>query len=177
LDSSDLHYVFDTWARRWREKQAKGDVIIVRFADDFVVGFEHQCEAEQFVIELKERFLKFGLELHSEKTRLIEFGRFAADEREKRGEGKPETFDFLGFTHICGKTRSGRFTVIRHTMRKRLQAKLKAVHTELKRRPHAAMPALGAYLRAVMKGHMNYYAMPLNIRAIQRFRYGLVLLW
>ena len=172
-----LHYVFDTWVKRWRRTQAKGDVIVVRFADDFVVGFEHQAEAERFVVELKERFQKFGLELHSEKTRLIEFGRFAAEDRAKRGEGKPETFAFLGFTHICGKTRGGRFTVIRQTMRKRLEAKLKAVGTVLRRRMHDGIPALGAYLRAVMAGHMQYYAVPFNIRAIQRFRYGLVLLW
>jgi RNA-directed DNA polymerase len=145
--------------------------------DDFVVGLEHRAEAERFLSELKERFLKFGLELHSEKTRLIEFGRFAAQEREKRGKGRPETFDFLGFTHLCGKTRGGRFTVIRQTMTKRLKAKLKAVSTVLRRRLHDPVPALGAYLRAVMSGHMQYYAVPFNIRAIQRFRYGLVRLW
>jgi group II intron reverse transcriptase/maturase len=172
-----LHYVFDTWVKRWRKEQAKGDVIVVRFADDFVVGFEHRAEAERFLTELKERFWKFGLELHFEKTRLIEFGRMAAEEREKRGEGKPETFDFLGFTHLCGKTRGGRFTVVRQTMTKRLKAKLKAVSTVLQRRLHHSVPALGAYLRTVMLGHMQYYAVPFNIRAIQRFRYGLVLLW
>jgi len=172
-----LHYVFDTWVKRWRRTQANGDVIVVRFADDFVVGFEHQAEAERFLAELKERFQKFGLELHSEKTRLIEFGRHAAEERAKRGEDKPETFAFLGFTHICGKTRGGRFTVIRQTMRKRLQAKLKAVEAVLRRRMHDGIPALGAFLRAVMLGHMNYYAVPFNIRAIQKFRNGLVLLW
>jgi group II intron reverse transcriptase/maturase len=172
-----LHYVFDTWVKRWRRTQAKGDVIVVRFADDFVVGFEHQAEAEWFLAELKERFRKFGLELHSEKTRLIEFGRHAAEERARRGEGKPETFGFLGFTHLCGKTRNGRFTVIRQTMRKRLKAKLKTVGTELKRRMHAGIPALGAYLRAVMTGHMQYYAVPLNLAAVKEFRQGLVLLW
>jgi RNA-directed DNA polymerase len=172
-----LHYVFDTWVKRWRKTQAKGDVIVVRFADDFVVGFEHRAEAEQFLVELKERLLKFGLELHSEKTRLIEFGRLAAEEREKRGEGRPETFDFLGFTHLCGKTRGGRFAVVRQTITKRLKAKLKAVSTVLRRRLHDSVPALGAYLRAVMLGHMQYYAVPFNIRAIQRFRYGLVRLW
>jgi len=172
-----LHYVFDTWVGRWRKRQAKGDVIVVRFADDFVVGFEHRADAEQMLAELKERFQKFGLALHSEKTRLIEFGRQAAEERERRGEGKPETFDFLGFTHICGKTRSGRFTVVRQTMRKRLAAKLKAVKTVLRRRLNEPIPALGGYLRAVMTGHMNYYAVPFNIRAIQRFRNGLVLVW
>jgi len=172
-----LHYVFDTWVKRWRKTRAEGDVIVVRFADDFVMGFEHRAEAEQFLNELKERFQKFGLELHPEKTRLIEFGRFAAEGRATRGEGKPETFAFLGFTHICGKTRKGRFTVIRHTMRKRLEAKLKAVGTVLKRRMHDGIPALGAYLSAVMTGHMRYYAVPFNIRAIQQFRNGLVLLW
>lgn len=172
-----LHYVFDTWVGRWRKTQAKGEVIVVRFADDFVVGFEHQAEAERFLIELKERFQKFGLELHSEKTRLIEFGRNAAEERATRGEGKPETFAFLGFTHICGKTRNGRFTVIRQTMRKRLKAKLKTVEAALRRRMHDGIPTLGAYLRAVMTGHMRYYAVPFNIRAIQDFRYGLVLIW
>lgn len=172
-----LHYVFDTWVKRWRRTQAHGDVIVVRFADDFVVGFEHQAEAERFLSELKERFQKFGLELHSEKTRLIEFGRYAAQERARRGEGKPETFGFLGFTHLCGKTRKGRFTVIRQTMRKRLKAKLKTVGTELKRRMHAGIPALGAYLRAVMAGHMQYYAVPFNLAAVKEFRQGLVLLW
>ncbi len=172
-----LHYVFDTWAARWRKTRAKGDVIIVRYADDFVVGFQHRDDAERFLSELKERISKFGLELHAEKTRLIEFGRFAAENRAKRGEGKPETFAFLGFTHICGKTRHGKFTVVRETMRQRLNAKLKAVGTELKRRMHEGIPAVGAYLRAVSRGHMNYYAVPFNIRAIQRFRRRLVLLW
>lgn len=172
-----LHDVFDTWVKRWRRTQAQGDVIVVRFADDFVVGFEHRAEAERFLAELKERFQKFGLELHSEKTRLIEFGRHAAEEPAGRGEGKPETFGFLGFTHFCGKTRKGRFTVIRQTMRKRLKAKLKTVGTELKRRMHAGIPALGAYLRAVMAGHMQYYAVPFNLAVVKEFRQGLVLLW
>jgi RNA-directed DNA polymerase len=172
-----LHYVFDTWVKRWRKKRAKGDMIVVRYADDFVVGFEHRAEAEQFLNELKERLLKFGLELHPEKTRLIEFGRFAAENRAKRGEGKPETFAFLGFTHICWKKRNGRFTVVRQTMRKRLKAKLKAVGAVLRRRMHDGIPALGAYLRSVLTGHMRYYAVPFNIRAIQDFRNGLVLLW
>ncbi len=172
-----LHYVFDTWAKRWREKRANGEVIVVRFADDFVVGFAHRAQAEQFLTELKERFQKFGLELHPEKTRLIEFGRFAAENREKRGEGKPETFAFLGFTHICGKKRRGGFKVIRQTMRKRLNAKLKAVATVMRRRMHDGIPAQGAYLRAVMEGHMRYYAVPFNIRAIHDFRIGLVRLW
>lgn len=172
-----LHYVFDIWVKRWRKTRPEGEVIVVRYADDFVVGFAHRYQAEQFVTELKERFQKFGLELHSEKTRLIEFGRFAAENRAKRGEGKPETFAFLGFTHICGKTKRGAFTVIRQTMRKRLTAKLKAVATVMRRRMHDGIPAQGAYLRAVMAGHMRYYAVPFNIRAIQDFRIGLVRLW
>ena len=119
-----LHYVFDLWVQRWRKTQAHGDVIVVRYADDFIVGFQHRAEAERFLAELRERFAKFGLELHPEKTRLLEFGPYAAERRRRAGKGKPETFDFLGFTHICGKKRNGRFTVVRQTIRKRLQAKL-----------------------------------------------------
>ena len=126
-----LHYVFDLWAQRWRKAQARGDMILVRFADDFIVGFEHREEAESFLAELRGRFAKFGLTLHPDKTRLIEFGRFAERARQGRGDGKPETFDFLGFTHSCGKTRWGKFTVLRQTMRRRWQAKLKAVTVEL----------------------------------------------
>src|SRR3989449_4880485 len=119
-----LHYVFDLWAQRWRRKQAQGDVVVVRFADDFVVGFEHREDAERFLAELRERFARFGLELHPDKTRLIEFGRFAERERRRRGGGKPETFNFLGFTHSCAKNRAGKVTVLRQTMRTRLRAKL-----------------------------------------------------
>jgi len=131
-----LHYVFDLWAQRWRRKQARGDVVVVRFADDFVVGFEHRKEAERFLAELRERFARFGLELHPDKTRLIEFGRFADRDRCQRGGGKPETFNFLGFTHSCVKTRAGKFTVLRQTMRTRLRAKLGEVKAELRRRLH-----------------------------------------
>ncbi|MBW6512877.1 MAG: group II intron reverse transcriptase/maturase [Desulfuromonadaceae bacterium] len=120
-----LHYVFDLWIRQWRRTQARGDVVVVRYADDFVVGFQYRDEAERFLTELRERFAKFGLDLHPDKTRLIEFGRFAAQNRKKRGERRPETFDFLGLTHICGETRKGKFTVLRQTMRKKWQAKLK----------------------------------------------------
>ena len=119
-----LHYVFDLWARRWRKTQAHGDMIVVRYADDFIVGFQHREDAERFLAELRERLAKFSLELHPEKTRLLEFGPYAAENRRRAGQGKPETFDFLGFTHICGKKRNGRFTVVRQTIRKRLQAKL-----------------------------------------------------
>ena len=119
-----LHYVFDRWAQQWRRRHAHGDVIIVRFADDFVAGFEHRADAERFLADLRERFAKFGLELHPDKTRLIEFGRFAAEDRRGRGDGKPETFDFLGFTHYCGKNRSGGFWLKRKTITKRMRAKL-----------------------------------------------------
>src|SRR5438093_7576726 len=152
-----LHYVFDLWVQRWRTTQAHGDVVVVRFADDFVVGFEHREEAEQFLTELRERFAKFGLTLHPDKTRLIEFGRFAAANRGGRGDGRPETFNFLGFTHSCGKTRKGKFTVLRQTMGTRWQAKPEEVKAELRRRRHDRIPEQGAYLRAVVGGHLRDY--------------------
>ena len=157
-----LHYVFDRWADWWRRRHARGDVIIVRFADDFVVGFEHQEDAQRFLAELRERFAKFGLELHPDKTRLIEFGRFAAAKRQARGLGKPETFDFLGFTHICGKTRDGRFWLRRITISKRMRAKLAEVKDQLKRRRHQPIPEQGRWLASVVRGHLAYYAVPGN---------------
>jgi RNA-directed DNA polymerase len=172
-----LHYVFDLWVQRWRENQAKGNVIVVRWADDFIVGFEHRFEAKRFLSELGERFAKFGLELHPDKTRLIEFGRFAVPNRERRGEGKPETFNFLGFTHICGKTRKGKFTVLRKTMRKRWQAKLKEVYGELWRRMHDPVPEQGAYLRSVIMGHARYYGVPMNGPSVAAFRKEVCWLW
>jgi RNA-directed DNA polymerase len=172
-----LHYVFDLWVQRWRKKQAQGDVVVVRFADDFAVGFEHRAEAERFLAELRERFAKFGLELHPDKTRLIEFGRFADRDRCGRGQGKPETFDFLGFTHSCAKTRAGKFTVLRQTMRKRLRAKLKAVKAELRRRLHDPIPEQGAYLRSVLTGHFRYYGVPMNGPALSAFRYAIGWIW
>ncbi len=172
-----LHYVFDLWAQRWRRKQARGEVIIVRFADDFIVGFEHRAEAERFLTELRERFAKFGLTLHPDKTRLIEFGRFAAANRSRRGEGKPETFNFLGFTHSCGKTRRGKFTVLRQTVRSRWQTRLKAVKAELWRRLHEPIPAVGAYLRSVVGGHVRYYGVPMNGSSIGAFREAVGRLW
>lgn len=172
-----LHYVFDLWVQRWRKTRAAGEVIVVRFADDFVVGFERQAEARQFLDELKERFRAFGLELHPEKTRLIEFGRNADRDRQNRGEGKPETFNFLGFTHICGKTRKGYFTVLRRTMRERMQAKLKAIKDELRRRMHDSIPELGRYLAAVVTGHTRYFGVPLNSRSINAFRFEVGRLW
>jgi group II intron reverse transcriptase/maturase len=173
-----LHYVFDLWVQRWRRKQARGDVIVVRFADDFVVGFEHRVEAERFLAELRERFAYFGLELHPEKTRLIEFGRFARSNRQRRGDrGAPDSFNFLGFTHSCGKTRKGGFTVLRQTMRKRWQAKLKAVKAELRARLHDPIPEVGRYLRAVVLGHVRYYGVPMNSYAIGAFRFAVGRVW
>jgi group II intron reverse transcriptase/maturase len=172
-----LHYVFDLWVQRWRRKQAKGEVIVVRYADDFVVGFQHCFEAEGFLKDLRERFAKFGLQLHPDKTRIIEFGRFAAGNREKRGAGKPETFDFLGFTHICGKTRKGKFTVIRKTMRVRRRAKLREVYAELRRRMHIPVPEQGRYLRSVVGGHVRYYGVPMNGPSITAFRKEVCRLW
>jgi RNA-directed DNA polymerase len=165
-----LHYVFDWWVRQWRSRQARGDVIVVRFADDFIVGFEYQGDAKQFLHDLRERFTKFGLELHPDKTRLIEFGRFAAQRRAARGLGKPETFDFLGFTHICGKGRSGSFWLRRTTVSKRLRAKLKQIKDQLKRRRHLPIPEQGRWLASVVRGHLAYYAVPGNARAINAFR-------
>jgi len=173
-----LHYVFDLWTQRWRKERARGDVIVVRYADDFVLGFEHRREAEQFLEDLKQRFSRFGLELHPEKTRLIEFGRFAASNRQRRGQGKPETFDFLGFTHSCGKTRkTGSFVVLRRTMRKRMQAKLREVKEQLRRRRHTTIGEQAEYLRAVVTGHFRYYGVPRNLPALNAFRWALGRRW
>jgi RNA-directed DNA polymerase len=172
-----LHYVFDLWAHRWRKKHAQGDVIAVRYADDFIVGFQHRADAERFLTELRERFTKFGLELHPEKTRLLEFGPFAARDRRRAGQGKPETFNFLGFTHICGKKRNGRFTVVRQTIRKRLQAKLSAVKAELRRRLHAPISEVGRWLRSVVEGHLRYYGVPMNGPALHTFWFQVGRLW
>ena len=173
-----LHYVFDLWAQAWRRKPACGDMIIVRFADDIVVGFQAKADAVRFWAELVERMRKFSLELHPEKTRLLEFGPFATENRKKRGEGKPETFNFLGFTHICGKKRgNGRFTVLRQTIRKRLQAKLSEVKAELKRRMHDPIPEVGQWLRSVVGGHIRYYGVPTNRAALYTFRFQVGWLW
>jgi RNA-directed DNA polymerase len=165
-----LHYVFDLWADWWRKRHARGDVIIARFADDFIVGFEHRRDAERFLAELRERFAKFGLDLHPGKTRLIEFGRFAARNRAARGAGKPETFDFLGFTHICAESRKGRFWVRRITISKRMRAKLKEVGDQLRKRRHQPIPEQGRWLASVVRGHMAYYAVPGNKKAVAAFR-------
>src|SRR5271166_2202072 len=165
-----LHYVLDLWADWWRRHVAHGDVIIVRFADDFVLGFEDYQDACRFLHDLRERFAKFGLELHPGKTRLIEFGRFAAANRQKRGAGKPETFDFLGFTHICAKMRDGRFWVRRITVSKRMRAKLAEVKDQLRQRRHQPVPEQGRWLGSVVRGHCAYYAVPGNRKAVAAFR-------
>jgi group II intron reverse transcriptase/maturase len=172
-----LHYAFDLWADHWRRNRATGDVIMVRYADDFVVGFQYREEAERFMEDLRERFRRFNLELHDEKTRLIEFGRYAETNRRKRGLISPETFGFLGFTHICGRTRKGGFCVLRQTMRKRLRAKLQEVKLELRRRMHDPVREVGQWLGSVVRGHCQYYAVPRNNTALSLFHTALVRLW
>src|ERR1039458_6619987 len=173
-----LHYVFDLWADVWRRKAAKGDVIIVRYADDLALGFQLRADAMRFLEEFKERLAKFGLELHPGKTRLIEFGRYAARDRKQRGEGKPETFTFLGFTHYCGKRhKTETFTVWRITAKKRMVAKLKAIKVELRRRMHARPSEVGAWLRKVVNGYYQYHAVPGNLRQLSTFRQRINRLW
>jgi RNA-directed DNA polymerase len=172
-----LHYVYDLWVDWWRRTQAHGQVITVRFADDFVVGFEYEEDARRFLDELRERLAKFGLELHPDKTRLIEFGRHAAGRRAARGLGKPETFDFLGFTHICAKSRSGWFWLKRITISKRMRMKLREVNDQLKQRRHQPIPVQGQWLRSVLQGHAAYYAVPGNTEAVSAFRYHMTQHW
>jgi len=172
-----LHYVFDLWADKWRKQAGRGEVIIVRFADDIVVGFQYRNDAEQFQQEMTERLRRFKLELHPEKTRLIEFGRTAAENRKERGEGTPETFNFLGFTHMCGKTRKGWFTVLRQTIQKKMQRKLQELKVELRKRMHWAIPEVGKWLKVVLQGHYRYYGVPNNTRKLSAFRYRLRCLW
>jgi hypothetical protein len=170
LSNVFLHYVFDLWADQWRRRNAHGDMVIVRFADDNIVGFEHQKDAHRFLVDLRGRLAKFGLELAPEKTRLIEFGRFAASNRKARASGRPETFQFLGFTHICAKYRNGRFMLKRITDSKRLRAKLHKVKTECGRRMHLPIPEQGQWMASVVRGHLGYYAVPGNIEAVEAFR-------
>jgi RNA-directed DNA polymerase len=165
-----LHHVLDLWADWWRRRRAHGDVIIVRFADDFIVGFEHEQDAQRFLAELRQRFARFGLELHPDKTRLIEFGRYAAQRRAAQGLGKPETFDFLGFTHISAKSKDGRFRLRRITISKRMRAKLREVNDQLKRRRHQPIPVQGRWLASVVRGHLAYYAVPGNTDTVDAFR-------
>ena len=165
-----LHYVFDQWAHQWRGRHAHGEMIIVRFAADFIVGFEHRTDAERFQVDLRARLARFALELNAEKTRLVEFGRFAARDRMARGLGRPETFDFLGFTHICARTKRGRFKLKRITISKRMRAKLREVKHSLMQRRHLPIPEQGQWLASVVRGHCAYYAVPDNTDAVSAFR-------
>jgi len=173
-----LHYVFDLWVEAWRKKRASGDVIVVRYVDDTVMGFEHRTDAERFLEDLGARLRKFGLELHPDKTRLIEFGRHAERNRKQRGERKPESFDFLGFTHLCGKTsKQGYFMVLRKTAGKRMQAKLRQIKHLLLARKHDPVQQTGEWLRSVVQGYFNYHAIPGNIDSLSAFRYRVIRLW
>jgi group II intron reverse transcriptase/maturase len=172
-----LHYVFDLWANQWRKRHARGEVIIVRYADDFIVGFQHWQDAERFLEELRGRLRKFHLELHPEKTRLIEFGRFAIETRKRRGQGKPETFDFLGFTHKCGRTTNGKFLVLRHTAKQRLRRTLQAIKEVLRRHMHRPLPEQGAWLRSVVRGYFAYHAVPTNFRTLDAFKTQVTRYW
>ncbi len=178
LSNIYLHYVLDTWVQRWRKTKARGDVVIVRWADDFVMGFQYRDDAEKFLKELQERFQKYSLELHPEKTRLIRFGRYASDNCKRAdGRGRPETFNFLGFTHYCGASRDGKFKVKRKTMRKRLTAKLHEVKTELRKRMHQPIYAQGSWLRSVVRGYFAYHAIPDNCQSIGALRNQIAKLW
>jgi RNA-directed DNA polymerase len=172
-----LHYTFDLWAERWRRREATGDMIIVRYADDIVVGFEHETDARRFWDAMRKRLEEFSLSLHPDKTRLIEFGRHAADRRAKRGLGKPETFQFLGFVFICGRSRKGRFQLKRKTRRDRMRAKLKKIKAELRERMHQPIPEQGRWLAQIVRGFYNYHAVPTNMPALRAFRYYIERLW
>ena len=172
-----LHFALDLWAARWRRREATGDMIIVRYADDFIIGFQHESDAQRFLDEMRKRLGEFALSLHPEKTRLIEFGRFAAERRKRRGLGKPETFDFLGFSFICGKTRSGKFQIKRKTRRDRMRAKLREIKEAMRRRMHQPIPEQGKWLRQVVRGYFNYHAVPTNAHALAVFRHHVTDLW
>ena len=172
-----LHYAFDLWVEQWRRRHATSDVIIVRYADDWVAGFGKQVDAQRFMRDVAARLKSFGLTLHEKKTRLIEFGRFAQEDRRRRGQGKPETFDFLGFTHCCSATRRGKFVVLRLTSGKKMRAKLCAIHEELRKRMTRPAAEQGQYLRSVVAGHMRYYGVPRNGTRLQTFRFRLSKLW
>ena len=173
-----LYYAFDLWVESWRKKYAAGDMIVVRYADDFVLGFEHRADAERFLEQLRERLAKFGLELHPDKTRLIQFGRQAMANRKQQEANKPETFDFLGFTHMCERNgKTGHFNVRRKTARKRMAAKLKAIHQQLRQRRHEPIADTGKWLQSVVQGYFHYHAVPGNTRTLGRFRHRVLWLW
>jgi group II intron reverse transcriptase/maturase len=172
-----LHYVLDLWAERWRRREATGDMIIVRYADDFIVGFQHEADARRFLDTMRERLQEFALSLHPEKTRLIEFGRLAAENRKRHGLGKPETFTFLGFIFICSKTRRGKFQIKRKSRRDRMRAKLQAIKQELRRRMHQPIPEQGKWLKQVVTGYFNYHAVPTNRPTLTAFHFHVTTLW
>lgn len=172
-----LHYVFDLCAQQWRRREAKGDMIVVRYADDLVVGFEHEAEARRFWDAMRTRFEQFSLELHGEKTRLLEFGRYAIERRQRNGQGKPQTFNFLGFTFICGRTRRGAFLLRRHTRRDRIRAALGEIKDEMRRRRHDSLADQGRWLRSVVAGYFAYHAVPTNARSIGAYRHHVLDLW
>jgi RNA-directed DNA polymerase len=172
-----LHYVFDLWAERWRRHEATGGMMIVRYADDIVVGFAHEIDARRFWDAMRKRFEEFALSLHPEKTRLIEFGRQAADRRGQRGLGKPETFNFLGFTHICGRSRHGKFLLVRKSRRDRMRGKLKEIKEEMRQWMHQPIPEQGRWLAQVVRGYFAYHAVPTNSASIGAFRHHVVNLW
>src|SRR5215471_1310347 len=172
-----LHYVLDLWAERWRRREATGNMIIVRYADDFIVGFEHETDARRFLEEMRARLQEFALSLHPEKTRLIEFGRSAGEDRKVRGLGKPETFNFLGLTFICGKSRRGKFLLKRKTRRDRMRAKLRVIKEEMRQRMHHSIAEQGKWLGSVVRGYFNYHAVPTNFRALKAFRDEVIRGW
>ena len=172
-----LHYVFDLWANSWRRRKASGDVVMVRYADDIVMGFQYKHEAMRFLEELKDRCKKFNLEVHTEKTSLIEFGRYAVERRKERGEGKPDTFDFLGFTHMCSKSRKGKFTVLRKTSAKKLRNKLAELKKTMRERLHWSILDVGIWLKSVIVGHCRYYGVPWNGKSLTRFRSEIIRMW
>lgn len=172
-----LHYVFDQWIDQWRRKHATGEVIVVRYADDFIIGFQHKEDAERMLPQLGERLAQFSPELHPDKTRLIEFGRFAAEKRARRKQGQPETFDFLGFTHICGRKRGGGYLLKRNSVTKRMRGKLHVVRAELRKRMHQTTAEQGRWLAQVFRGYSQYHAVPTNRRAVNTFRRQLAHGW
>jgi len=173
-----LHYTFDLWAQQWRTRRARGDVIIVRYADDFLLGFQHHSDALRFMNDLRERFARFKLELHPEKTRLVAFGVYARERRQERGlSGAPSTFNFLGLTHCCGRSRKGKFMLVRRTMRARLTGKIQEVTLEMRRRMHQPIEQQGRWLEAVVRGHYAYYGVPTNIQALGAFQKAVAKVW
>ena len=177
LSNIYLHHVFDTWAHEWRQSPERGCMIVVRYADDFVCGFERETDARAFLTDLKVRMETYGLSLHPEKTRLIEFGRHASENREKRGVEKPETFTFLGFTHICGKSRKGTFLLVRKSRSDRKRNKIREIKEQLRRRINASIPEQGKWLGQVVRGYFAYHAIPTNIDTLQSFRHHVARAW